>query len=99
MNKKTLLEQYIKSVEDLNKMIDNLRSAGVNFDDKTIDVIYSPVILAAKAIGELINSDGLDWIEWFIWDNDLGVRGLDAGYGKKVRPIRNVDDLWELINS
>lgn len=95
---KTLLKKYIESVKNLNEIIDNLRSAGINLDDKVIDAIYTPVHLAAKAVEELINQEGADWIEWFIWDNNFGESGFQAGCAENIRPIKSVDDLWDLMN-
>jgi hypothetical protein len=99
MDKKQLLEEYMQSVKSLNKMTDSLRKVGIVFNDDLIATIYKPTDYAAKAIEELINPNGFDWIEWFIWENNFGESGLDAGFDGKTKPIKNVDDLWELMNN
>ena len=37
------------------------------------------------------------WLSWFIYDNDCGRRGLEAGYNKGMKPIRTVEQLVRLI--
>jgi hypothetical protein len=98
MDKRKLLEDYLQSVKSLNEMTDNLRKVGVSLSEDLIAAIYAPTNYAAKAIEELINPNGFDWIEWFIWDNNFGESGLEAGLDGDVKPIKNVDDLWELMH-
>jgi hypothetical protein len=99
MDKKKLLKDYIQSVKELNGLIDNLRKVGIEPNDDLIAAIYAPTDFAAKAIEELINPNGFDWIDWFIWENSFGESGLDARFDGKTKPIKNVDDLWELMNN
>ena len=98
LNKKKLLKEYIQSVKELNKMIDGLKKAGIELSESMIDTIYAPTTFGAKAIEELINPNGFDWIEWFIWDNNFGENGLRAGNEEDFDQINNLDDLWRLIN-
>ena len=39
------------------------------------------------------------WLPWYCYDNDMGVDGHEAspGNGHPCRPVRNLDDLAQLI--
>lgn len=41
--------------------------------------------------------DEWDWIPWFVFDNEFGDKKIIAGYDGKERSIKNVSDLWGLI--
>lgn len=41
--------------------------------------------------------DTNDWISWFVWNNEFGGDGLEAGYDGKLKKIKTVSDLWNLI--
>lgn len=41
--------------------------------------------------------DSFTWIDWFVFENDMGASGLKAGYDNKEKRIKTLDDLWWLI--
>lgn len=43
--------------------------------------------------------DKANWISWYVFENDWGSRGMEAGYEGEMKPIKNYKDLWRLINS
>jgi len=36
-------------------------------------------------------------LEWYVWENDMGKKGHLAGFDENMKPIRNLDDLMEII--
>jgi hypothetical protein len=49
-----------------------------------------------RILSELVGDDN-GWISWYVFDNELGKRGFEAGYDGNVVKITSVDMLWELI--
>ena len=49
--------------------------------------------LLSEALG-----DDEAWVSWYCFDNDFGAKKFEAKYDGKEKPIRNLDDLWRLIN-
>ncbi len=43
--------------------------------------------------------DTAEWLNWYRFDNGWGRRGLEAGYGKKLKPINTLSDLLTLIEA
>ena len=53
---------------------------------------------AIKWLCELVGDTGDQrWIDWYIFENDYGRKKLESGYDKKLKPITNTDQLWDLI--
>lgn len=48
---------------------------------------------------ELAMNDKTGWIDWFIYENDFGKKEMTAGYDTVVKPIKNNDDLYDLMQS
>lgn len=59
----------------------------------TVERCFSAAVeMTAKLIG-----DTSGWIDWYIWDNDMGERGMEAGYDNELHPVTSVGQLVELI--
>jgi len=54
--------------------------------------IDSYIKLLSQSVGDCDN-----WVEWFVFENDMGDNHMMAGYDDKETRIRNLDDLWSLI--
>ena len=50
--------------------------------------------LLSESVGD--DSDW-SWVSWFVFDNEFGKRGLEAGFDGKMAKITSVDELWDLI--
>lgn len=49
-----------------------------------------------RAVAKLVG-DAAEWLDWFRFDNQMGVAGMEAGPNGKLRPIKTVEDLvWFL---
>ena len=60
--------------------------------------VFELIDVAIMAAGEAIG-DTATWLDWFIHDNDCGRKGYDAGYEGRLKPIRTVEDLLDLIEA
>ena len=49
-----------------------------------------------RAISELVGDNG-DWLEWYCCENDMGAKGMTAGYDGKTKKIKTLAHLWALI--
>lgn len=49
-----------------------------------------------KLLSEAVGDEDM-WIDWYVFENDMGGRKLKAGYGGKLKQITNLDQLWDLI--
>ena len=63
-----------------------------SFSEKLVD---GYLILVEDKIG----NNAKDWIEWFIYENDCGKGELGAGFDDNFKPIKTVDDLYDVIFS
>lgn len=50
-----------------------------------------------KTVEELVGDD-YDTLTWFYLENDMGRKGMEAGYRDDMRPIKTLDDLIWLID-
>lgn len=50
-----------------------------------------------KTIGQLIGDHG-DWLAWYYLENDMGDKGMQAGYDKNLRDIDTLANLQWLID-
>ena len=64
-----------------------------------ITLLYANHAQYTKLLAEKLGDTDHFWMEWYLWENDCGKRGhqAKAAKWKKMRPIRNLDDLAALI--
>lgn len=97
---KRFLEKYIQNVKRLIQFSDDLATIfGTNSESAYHENLFLLNDLTCDILEELINPDGVDWISWYIWENDCGERGFLAGWDGNMRPIKNIDDLIWLIEN
>ena len=49
-----------------------------------------------KLLSEAVGDDS-DWIDWYVFEDEMGKKGMKAGYDGKEKKITNLDQLWGLI--
>jgi endonuclease IV len=95
-----------KKLEDLEKLIESYKKIHDDFD-KLYELFGCGGTLSESVFTMLeryidlyethnFNSD-ISFITWFIYDNDYGKKGYKAGYGKKLKPIKTVKDLYNIL--
>jgi hypothetical protein len=84
------IKQYLDESDSLNSNLaaispDAICAVGYHFLDDYINLL-------SEAVG-----DDSDWIEWYVFENEMGKKGMEAGYNGKEEKITNLDQLWGLI--
>lgn len=96
----------IESIIAQKKAFEAVTSAmGLQVESPLNEAFYSLFHAAVIAIehaatGEAPIKDEVGyegWLEWFIYENDCGERGHEAGYDGNMKQIRTVDDLLDLM--
>jgi len=87
-NLKNLITRY----QALDQMCDELSKLGAL---EVSGAFYEAIFHAFEAALECADETGD--IAWYIYENACGAKELRAGYDKKFKKIKNVDDLWKLI--
>ena len=101
----------MKTREELKKQVTNLIGAYEKYDKVTHNAIvagcldvngplytaFSELVMRSLA---LVDDNG--WIDWFIYENDLGLKGMKAGYvdelpSGELTPITDINGLVDLI--
>ena len=49
------------------------------------------------ALAETLGDKGGDWMQWYCAENEMGASGHSAGYDGKTKPIKTMNNLYELI--
>lgn len=101
LTKRKLLENLISNVNkkhEFNDKFFELFGGYAGNSDTCLyrfvdDLVKDQIQLVAALIGD--TEIGLDW---FIYENDCGAKGYEAGIDGDLRPIRTIDDYLWLVN-
>jgi hypothetical protein len=94
---KALIESLVESHKaGENARLQAAKAIGCRPENPLFDAMSQMETIAIKAVSKLIGDDG-EWLDWFIWENDCGSRGMkcSAGYGPNLMEIHSVDDLLD----
>ncbi|GAB4059234.1 hypothetical protein [Uliginosibacterium sediminicola] len=94
-----LLTEWQGVIEELNAQHAVLRKALlVQLECPVIAAANTLVSSYTQAVSVIVGCDVADdWLEWYALENDFGRKGFEAGYDGKLRPIRTLQDLLDLI--
>lgn len=81
MEYKNFLDVLVK-IHSYDEKIGNINAMGIGLCDLG-DPLYSAIHLLLR---EIYNEEGVDWIYWFIYENNMGKKGV-AAWNAKERPI------------
>jgi hypothetical protein len=96
MNKQLTIEQLNKILDSyiaLKKAMDKACDAGFMDIDGSF---YNTVWKAFEDAVDIIDPES--WIMWYIYDNDMGERGMQVKIGDEEFSVKNRRDLLEVIN-
>ena len=98
--KAQLIDTLIAAHDAAHAQMDALKLAldpnpGCPLYTAVFELIDVAILAASSAIGD---SAG-EWLDWFVHDNDCGRKAHEAGYDNRLRPIRTVEDLLDLIEA
>lgn len=92
-----LLEIWIKRFHAIQKAYDDAKALlGASPESPMVTAMYDAFQGYTDALGAQIG-DQSNWLDWYLWDNDAGKRGFQAGEKGKERPIRNLKHLVNLL--
>jgi hypothetical protein len=97
MNKQLTIEELNKILDSyiaLKRVIDSAVEVGCLDPDGPI---YNTVWKAFEDTVDIVDPDG--WIMWYIYDNDMGERGMQVKIGDEEISVENRRDLLKVMNS
>ena len=91
------INTLVSSYRKLDSVLDSLNaSVGLDLDSPLFTVSWATFQLALTTTATLIG-DKAEWLDWYIYENDCGDKGYEAGPKEAMRSIRSVEDLLWLI--
>ena len=92
-----LIDDLIAAHDAVHAQLDALRGSinpdpGCPLYNSIFELLNVAIVSTSAATG-----DNGEWIDWFINENDCGRKAYEAGYEGRLRPIRTVEDLLDLI--
>lgn len=90
---KTLIEQYDKYNQDCSTLI----SVGIDLYEGKHPVFCFADVLFDKIINDNYSIEGADWINWFIFENNLGGKGVGAWDENNTPICQTLDDLLSYV--
>ena len=95
-----ILDEWVESFHEVEAAYKKLKDAfGASPESSVVAALYNPHGKYTRLVAEKVgDEDG--WLEWYLWDNYSGKRGLKAKAvsWKRDRRIRNTTDLAALIS-
>lgn len=94
-----LLTKWLACYKQIEKTYDDARKMlGLAPESPIATAMYDTFQAYTEVVAAQVG-DSVESLNWFIWDNEAGKKGLAAGVtGKvKMRPIRTVKDLLRII--
>jgi hypothetical protein len=92
-----LIQTAISEYKAMNDAGDKMNQLfGILSDCKAMLPFWVQFDSYLKVLSELVG-DKDKWIEWYIFENDCGKKAFEAGYDKKLKPIKTASQLVQLI--
>jgi hypothetical protein len=103
MDRKTallFLEEWNEAHNKIEKAFSALNAAvGMSPESQVGEALWTSFGLYTDLLEEKIRPGELShWLDWFCWDNDMGVKGLAVKptADSELIPIRNLEDLVDV---
>lgn len=92
-----LLQNWKQCHDNILTLMESLEPAfGSLINSKLSEQLWHNFYILTETTEKFLGSD-YNWLEWYCWDNQMGEKRLDAGYGRKMKPIKTLDDLLDLL--
>lgn len=92
-----LMNEWAEHHDKIDKMMHGIKaSIGLDPNGPLCDSVWRLFDGYTTALAAQIGDDG-DWLPWFYMENDMGAKGMTAGYDGKPRKIKTLADLYWLI--
>ena len=87
---------YKKALSDM----DALYKIGLDLSEGPYDLMSHMYVLFNETMAIEYNSNGVDWIDWYIFETDWQEKGNYEAYNEKRELIaQDLRGLWELLES
>ncbi len=69
-------------------------------ESEIVATLYATHDAYTKLLAETIGCDD-EWLDWYLWDNDAGAKGLEAKAAgwKRMRKIKTLEDLAAIVSA
>jgi len=92
-----LLAEWVAHHDKIDTMMEGIKSTiGLDPNGPLFDTVWRLFDGYTTALGAQIGDAG-EWLAWFCMENDMGAKGMAAGYDGKLRKIKTLADLYWLI--
>ena len=93
----TDFKEIIKNYKQFSKKISELYDIGFDFYEGKYKLIEDVELIIDKIFEIHYEKEGIDWINWFIYDNNYGDKKLEA-FDENKKPIcYDIESLYEYI--
>ena len=93
-----LLREWHERHAELHEHLDKLDSVFRCCDGPLLDAIYHVWSGYTEQLSERFGDTDHHWLTWYELENGMGKRKMTAGYGKRVKRIKSLEDLaWLLV--
>lgn len=96
--KRNDFRKFIETYEITSNMFRDLSKIGFDFYENNhfplSEKVYS---LFEQTILSHYNKEGFDWVEWFIFETDYGLKDMQAYDADKNRIAYDIDSLFDLL--
>ena len=92
-----LIEDVIQKYKDMQSMDDNIKKIFQNTNSPLMDLLYSCLTDIANLTEELITGENYHWIDWYIWENNLGTGKLDVMSNNKTLKVTSIKTLYKVM--
>lgn len=95
--KKRLVQATIDAIHGADTVLSALRTIVGGVESPLADAIYALQDAAIESTASAIG-DRYKWLDWFIFDNDCGAKGLEASVDDApASPVRDIDGLLYIV--
>jgi hypothetical protein len=90
----SIFENIMVTLRKSNQQSHDLNSLGIDVTQVT-DPLHQVI---SHLLGSHYGQEGLDWIDWFMYDKEFGKREDIKAYDKEKNEIcKNLYELWEIV--
>lgn len=92
-----LLQKWVDMHAGIERLMACVNSAfGSTVESPFFETTWKNFDTYTEALALLLG-DGTGWLAWYYSENQMGARGHEAGYDKKVKPVKTLAHLYTLI--
>ena len=90
------IKDHLTQCEEVGKLLEMLASGSFVAVDFGNGLIQAYMDAISRELGDFGNET---WLDWFVWENDFGVRGHECTANGKEYIVKNTADLLEVIEA